>query len=215
MKVIKKFLRKRGILVNSFIDDFIIWASTRAEAIAHLDWTRKVLVWLGFKINEKKTSEYPVQSLVYLGVLLDLKSLTVSLPQDKIAKLKGLCNSTLEKQKISRAELEGLIGLITFSYSVIPLGRMYATPLIVWMNEHTSANVRFAMTSVTPSLRKLLEPFCKGNFLSQKVSFKTLVPDLVLMTDASDYGWSGVILPYVVRDIWSGLDQYRSINERE
>ena len=41
------------------------------------------------------------------------------------------------------------------------------------------------------------------------------MPDLVLMTDASDFGWSGVILPYVIRDIWSGLDQYRSINERE
>ena len=35
------------------------------------------------------------------------------------------------------------------------------------------------------------------------------------MTDASDYGWSGVILPYVIKDIWWGLDQYRSINERE
>ena len=35
------------------------------------------------------------------------------------------------------------------------------------------------------------------------------------MSDASDFGWSGVILPYFIRDIWSGLDQYRSINERE
>ena len=172
-------------------------------------------MWLGFKINVKKTSESPVQSLVYLGVQLDLKSLTLSLPLEKIAKLKSLCNATLSKQQVSRAELEGLIGLVTFSYSVIPIGRMYATPLIVWMNEHTSATVRFAKTSVTASLRKLLEPFCKGNFLNQKVSFKTLVPDLVLMTDASDYGWSGVILPYVIRDTWSGLDQYRSINERE
>ena len=92
---------------------------------------------------------------------------------------------------------------------------MYATPLIVWMNEHTSASARHAETSVTPSLRDLLKPFCKGNFLEQKISFKTLVPDLVLMTDASDFGWSGVILPYVIRDIWSGLDQFRFIIVRE
>ena len=31
----------------------------------------------------------------------------------------------------------------------------------------------------------------------------------------SDFGWNGVILPYAIRDIWSGLDQFRSINERE
>ena len=213
--MIKKFLRKRGILINSFIDDFILWASTRSQALFHLEWTKKVLVWLGFKLNLKKTSESPVQCLIYLGVQLDLESLTLSLPQEKIVKLRSLCNATSAKQKVSRADLEGLIGLVTFSYSVILLGRMFATPLIVWMNEHTSMSARHAKTSVTSSLRDLLKPFCEGNFLEQKVSFKTLVPELVLMTDASDFGWSGVILPYVIRDIWSGLDQYRSINERE
>ena len=124
MRVIKKFLRKRGILINSFIDDFILWASTRSQALFHLEWTKKVLVWLGFKLNLKKTSESPVQCLIYLGVQLDLESLTLSLPQEKILKLRSLCNATSAKQKVSRADLEGLIGLVTFSYSVIPLGRM-------------------------------------------------------------------------------------------
>ena len=211
----KEVSNEARYLINSFIDDFILWASTRSQALFHLEWTKKVLVWLGFKLNLKKTSESPVQCLIYLGVQLDLESLTLSLPQEKIVKLRSLCNATSAKQKVSRADLEGLIGLVTFSYSVIPLGRMYATPLIVWMNEHTSVSARHAKTSVTSSLRDLLKPFCEGNFLEQKVSFKTLVPDLVLMTDASDFGWSGVILPYVLRDIWSGLDQYRSINERE
>ena len=41
------------------------------------------------------------------------------------------------------------------------------------------------------------------------------MPDLVLMTVASDFGWSRVFLPYVIRDVWSGLDHFRSINERE
>ena len=167
MRIIKKVFR-RGILLNSFLDDFIVWASTEAEAISHLDWTKKVLIWLGFKINEKKTSEHPVQSLVYLGVILDLKSLTLSLPQDKIAKLRGLCNATVAKQKISRAELEGLIGLITFSYSVIPLGRMYATPLMVWMNEHTSANVRLAMTYVLPLCESYWSLSAKATFFRKR-----------------------------------------------
>ena len=35
------------------------------------------------------------------------------------------------------------------------------------------------------------------------------------MTVASDFGWSRVFLPYVIRDVWSGLDHFRSINERE
>ena len=39
--------------------------------------------------------------------------------------------AVMGKQKVSRADLEGLIGLINFSYSAIPIGRMFATSLIV------------------------------------------------------------------------------------
>ena len=84
---------------------------------------------VGVKINIKKTSEFPVQSLIYLGVHLDLKALTLNLPLEKITKLRNLCKLTSTRQQVSRADLEGLIGLVTFSYSVIPLGRMYANPL--------------------------------------------------------------------------------------
>ena len=73
----------------------------------------------------------------------------------------------------------------------------------------------FAKTGVTASQRELLELFCEDSFRSLKGSFKTLVLDLVPMTDASDYGWSGVIPPFVIGVTWSGLDQFRSINERE
>merc|ERR1711872_95990 len=117
------------------------------------------------------------------------------LPREKITKLRNMCRLTTIAQQVSRADLEGLIGIITFSYSVVPIGRMFANPLIIWMREHTSVSARHAKTSVSSFLRNLLRPFCKGNFLEQEVSFKTLTPDLVLMTDASDYVWSGVIFP--------------------
>ena len=37
MRVIKKFLRKRGVRINSFIDDFILWAPTWTQAKLHLE----------------------------------------------------------------------------------------------------------------------------------------------------------------------------------
>ena len=92
---------------------------------------------------------------------------------------------------------------------------MNVTPLIVWMNSHTCVTARDAAVYVTPYLRKLLRPFCRRSFFSQKVCSKALVPDLVLMMDVSDYGWSGVMLPYCVRDIWSDEDVLDYINERE
>ena len=87
----------------------------------------------------------------FLGVQLDLESLTLSLPQEKIVKLRSICNATSAKQKVSRADLEGLIGLVTFSYSVILLGRRFATPLIVWLKEHISVSARHANSLVLSS----------------------------------------------------------------
>ena len=215
MRAVKRFLRRKGVRVNSFIDDFLIWARSKERAALHLEWTKRVLVWLGFRINIKKTSTTPSQQITYLGVDLDLQNLTMSLPPAKVSHLVSLSFSTTQRQFVSRADLESLIGLVIFSYSVLPIGRMYATPLIVWMNTHTSALARFVRVPVTHSLREMLSPFCTYKFLSRKRSFKRLIPDLTVMTDASDYGWSGVILPYCVKDIWCAEDRSRHINEKE
>ena len=215
MRAIKKFLRRKGVKVNSFIDDFIVWANSQEKAALHLKWIKLLIKWLGLQINAKKSSLTPVQNLTYLGVDLDLQNLTMSLPAEKVTKLLALVHSTVQQQKVSRAVLEGLIGLITFSHSVIHLGRMHANPRITWMNSHNSVAAHHALVNVTPYLRSLLKPSCQHSFLEQRISFKTPVPNLVLMTDASDYGWSGVILPYCVRDSWSEEDRLRSINERE
>ena len=215
MRIIKKFLRRKGVNVNSFIDDFIIWSRSQVVAARHLRWTKEVLVWLGLKVNIKKSFTTPKQQLKYLGVELDLQTLTMSLPSKKVEKILSLCNSTAQLQYVTRHDLEGLVGLITFFHSVVPLGRMYANPIIMWMNAHTSVSSRSARVSVDSSLRKLLSPFSDRKFLESKVCFKRLIPDLVLMTDASDYGWSGVILPYCVRDSWSDLEIDYSINIKE
>merc|ERR1712055_642047 len=88
--------------------------------------------------------------------------------------------------------------------------------------DHLDEQAHFCECSACQNLSYLLSPGSIETFLQRQLSrTESLIqdpssrPGPVLMTDASDYGWSGVILPYVIRDIWWGLDQYRSINERE
>ena len=47
---------------------------------------------------------------------------TLNLPLEKISKLRSMCKLTSMAQQVSRADRKGLIGLVTFSYSVVPLG---------------------------------------------------------------------------------------------
>ena len=70
MRPVKSFLRQWGVVISSFIDDFLNLAITKDQAAQHNFWTRSVLTWLGFRINEKKSQQNPCQILEYLGVLI-------------------------------------------------------------------------------------------------------------------------------------------------
>ena len=215
MKTIKKFLRIKMVNINSFIDDFIVWARSYPLAVIHMNWTKQLLTWLGLTVNVKKSSVAPQQLIQYLGVILDLRHLTLQLPQSKVEKLLSLTKSVSSHTLVSRRTLESLVGLIMFSHSILPLGRMHANPLIMWLNKHTSATARDALVGIDASLLQLLSPFLNRKWLQSKASFKKLTPDLVLMSDASDFGWSGVVMPYCIRDSWWQQEQQESINWRE
>ena len=64
-------------------------------------------------------------------------------------------------------------------------------------------------------LSEALRPFLDAKFLATPISFRPPVPFLDLATDASDYGWSGVIGPITVHDSWTQWEQSNSINWRE
>ena len=76
------------------------------------------------RVQVKPQEDFRVSSAVSDSSGRTVRYESLSLPQEKILKLRSLCNATSAKQKVSRADLEGLIGLVTFSYSVIPLGWM-------------------------------------------------------------------------------------------
>ena len=64
--------------------------------------------------------ESPMQCRIYLGVQLDLESFTLSLPQERIVKLRNICNAISAKQKVSRVDRKRLIGLISFVFGHPP-----------------------------------------------------------------------------------------------
>ena len=200
MRPIKYHLRLRGVTVSSFIDDFLILAVTSAQAACYTTWTSRLLVWLGFEINTDKSSVTPLQEIEYLGILLNLRNLTLALPLDKIEGLLSSCKTAHDSLFISRRELESLVGKLNFAHQLIHLGRLLLNPVIIWMNRHTMPVNRDIPVPIDNSLRTALKPFLKRSLYETPMSFRPLVPSLELMADASEHGWCGVIIPYLVRD---------------
>ena len=64
-------LSTKGIRLATFIDDFLLAASSAQEAIAHTEHTMAHLSSLGFRFNLKKSVLTPPQSITFIGLSLD------------------------------------------------------------------------------------------------------------------------------------------------
>lgn len=215
IKPIKKYLRSSGVRVSSFLDDFLILGLTPPLTDAHTKSTTDLLEKLGFAISWEKSSIVPQQKLEYLGVILDLQNLTLSLPQEKIDKILSYVKQGQQRSQMSRRDLEKLVGFLNFTASYLPLGRLYLIPVMQWMNSHSSPGSRDLQIPLDNDLRDALTPWSDMTALSTPVPMHLPSPTLEIMTDASGHGWSGWLLPDEACGLWSLEDQPHSMNWKE
>ena len=104
------------------------------------------------------------------------------------------------------------MGLLNFVASLVPLGRLRLRPLIMWMNEHSSAFSRDKGIPLDDSFKALLQVWQSNAFLLLHVPTSVPVPHLQLMMDTYQYGWSGVLLPHRVSGCWLEEFSGHSIN---
>ena len=211
LKPVKKALRRLGVRITSFLDDFLLVARSWAEVLEHLQVTIDHLQRLGFHINWKKSVLVPQQRLEYLGVILDLQAMTFSLPQEKVEKVLALVRSS-EDPFLTRSELESLVGFLSFTATYLPLGKLWMKPLLGWVNSHSSPLARRERIPTDEFLREALRPWADRSFLESSVPMQVGQPSRVLMTDASKWGWGGVVEQHQVRGVWDTAQRAMSIN---
>ena len=170
MRPIKKSLRLKKIHV-SVLNDFLIAARLRVLCALHTTWTADLLEWLGFSINEEKSERNPRQSIVYLGMLLNLQTMTLALPPEQVANVATQCNRVVRSRRVTRRQLEAVVGLLNFAGPMLQLGKLFLTPVIVWMNSFTSTSSRDLSIPVTASLKEALLSFTDPKFLGKPTSF--------------------------------------------
>lgn len=91
LKPIVSFLRGKGIKLNFYLDDFLIISSGQTQSEKDFLFTVELLEAVGFVINRAKSSGVPSQSREFLGLVIDSRSLTLSLKKDKVEKMVGSC----------------------------------------------------------------------------------------------------------------------------
>ncbi|KAI9554940.1 reverse transcriptase [Daphnia sinensis] len=123
LKPVVAFLRGKGFKLIVYLDDFLLISSSRSQARRDFLFVVELLESLGFVINKTKSSGEPSQSREFLGLLVDSRSLTLSLKKEKVEKMILMCRNLLSQDEVSlhnnlfRRVLGGL-GAVCDEYTV-------------------------------------------------------------------------------------------------
>ena len=121
--------------------------------------------------------------------------MSLSLPEDKIARAKADCVNFRLSPAVTRRQMERLLGYLAFISRYIQRGRLYLLPLIARMLRISSREFRDLPLSQDSKFLSLLSIWEDDSFLSSKVPMHLPSPQVEVMTDASGDGWCGIRLP--------------------
>lgn len=226
MRPVMGLLRSRGQRGLIYLDDLLIASASHEEALHRAQATIDLLYRLGFTINFEKSALLPSHSLEYLGFLIDTRSMTISLPAEKVAKLRKAIRTfsrNAQAGPVSPREVAGLVGKLQATHPALLEAPLYVRHL-------RAAYLKQALHSwETPSV--LLPEAAWAELRAWLSHLETWNGRLligreatrVLVTDASRTGWGAWLhLPQSPRrplrqtwGFWMPHEKHHTSNWRE
>jgi hypothetical protein len=112
-----------------YVDDFLHFVKNEQEAKRQLAALLFLFAQLGLPVSQSKI-EGPSALMIFLGILFDAIKLTISLAPDRVADIEALLAEWREKISASRAELQSLIGVLSFASNVVVSSRIFLRRMI-------------------------------------------------------------------------------------
>ena len=217
MRQLVKFWRGCGLLALMYLDDGIGGNLSRESAKNISVQVRKDLVSAGFTSNDEKSNWEPVQNLVFLGTVLDFETGLISIPEERILKLKSSIDSCLQDNVISARGLASITGqIISMSCAVGNVTRLLTRICYAAIEQRTSWD---QLLFVSPEIRNELS-FWQSNIDS--INGKPMSPKSSAVgdvySDASDSGFGGYFVQCgqdLVSGTWSDEEMRTSSTLRE
>ena len=145
----------------AYLDDWIVWATSKDECLQAAKTVLDFLMKLGFTINFRKLRLTPESKFEWLGLLWDLDSHTLSRSPQKSKIIATLTRSFLRRPTASRRDLERVLDSLQFA------------------------------SVTNPVLLHRLHPWRTTRSLSRSVPVQYPLPSLVINTDTLLSGWGG------------------------
>lgn len=122
-----------------YLDDFaqVVTGPRRHAQAAHIAF-EAALLRVGARIAEDKT-EGPVQTMEYLGILIDARRMSLSITDRRRASLVASITAVIESCRPRRQTLRKLLGKLSFAAAVVRHGQSRLTELVLFTRRGSDA----------------------------------------------------------------------------
>ena len=219
MKVPVTLLRKLKIRLIIYIDDMLLLGATMEEILTARDTALHLLRSLGLVINMEKSILEPSRLMEFLGVMVNSRKMTLSIPREKMEKLIASCRRTLTSKSLPLRKLAQMIGKLqatapAFTYAPLQI-RYLQQDLIQGVQSSGSYE---SMITLSKEARMELEWWIDNITLLNGNPIRLNPPDLVMSTDAAkgkSGGWGAECQGLPTRGTWKEDERHLSINMLE
>jgi hypothetical protein len=211
------YLRRRGIQIFMYLDDWLVLAKTEAEAREKTQVVIQVAQDLGFVINQKKSHLVPTQTPLYLGAVLDLRNGIVVPSPERVATVIQTV-SELMTMKVAPARLwMRCLGLMASLVEIVPWCRLRMRVLQLHLARFFTQTSQELDTPVPvqADMHRHLEWWTLKSNLVAGVRFPKATHQVTLVTDASNFGWGGHIGASTISGVWNSHEIGLHINVLE
>lgn len=227
MRCVITHLRKIGYVISNYLDDFIGIVGNEIEENALMNANKKIsnlvliLKDLGFEIQDSKSQLKPLQTIVYLGLIIDTRQLKVLVPNYKLKDLYSKMAIVLKEEKLNRrflAKIAGKLNAITLGF--IP-AKWCARPFhecvgrklkkedmdyFFWKEE----------VIISQEVKEVAKFFMENAKFWNGKTFMTDETFTIIETDSSQDRYGGVLnSEIIIQDVWKKEFMEKHINWKE
>lgn len=216
MKPVVGLLRSCGYLSTIYLDDLLLIGKNYETCLENINITRQLLTSLGFLINEQKSNCVPNTSCKFLGYILDTAKFQVSLPTEKIIKIKKQLEYFKNLKRCKIRDFASLVGLLTSACPAVEYSWLYTKEFerckyLNLKNDLDNYDRYMELPNTLKSdfdwwTRAISSPACKIKYDEYS---------LEIFSDASTTGWGAACGEETASGIWNEEERSKHINYLE
>lgn len=216
MKPILEHLRSKGIILITYLDDFLILGDSEEACQRYVNYTKIFLRSLGFRINEEKCSRVPSNRCKFLGFVFNSIEMTMSIPDSKKVVISTNILKLIKKKSISIRQFAKTIGFLVSICPTVKYGWLYLRRLErqKYLELNNNKGYYDAKILLSESSIKDLRWWLRAINVA-RISLNSPKFSMTIFTDASDTGWGAVCEGVKIHGFWNINESKDHINFRE